>query len=375
MNDDIKARLALSMVEGVGAKRARQLLEMVENPLDIFGFSHEKLIGVDGIGETTAGSLINFKNWDLVERVYEDTLSKGFGLLVPEDSSYSERLKNIDYPPILLWYKGDVGLLNSAGIAVVGTRAPSTYGLSMTKQFTRELVHQELVIISGLARGIDTAAHKETLKEGGRTIAVFGSGLDRVYPHENMFLVDEIVAKNGLILSEYPPGTKPDYQNFPTRNRIVSGLSLGVLVVETDMEGGSMITAELAFSQNREVFVIPHALDNRKGTGCNFLIRNATGKMVVSVTDIISEFDWIRSAMQHVDPIKQDIKTVLQSVSNQSATVFEQLCSPDQLHFDELLTKTGMSLGELNTALLELEFGQFIKPLPGRMFRISSRFK
>lgn len=375
MNDDIRARLALSMVEGVGAKRARGLLEMVEHPMDVFGLSFDKVLRIDGIGETTAKSLIQFKDWSKVDAVIEYSHKKGYSFVVPEHNDYSERLRNIDYPPILLWYKGDVGLLNSAGIAVVGTRAPSLYGKTMTKEFTQKLVEQDLVIVSGLARGIDTIAHRTALEHKGKTIAVLGSGLDKIYPSENSFLVDEIIEKNGLVISEYPPGTKPDYQNFPTRNRIVSGLSLGVLVIETDMEGGSMITAELAFNQNREVFVIPHALDNRKGRGCNFMIRNNTAKMVENVEDIISEFDWIRSSKSDQDPTKLDLNSILNEVSPIAADVFQLLIKNEEMHFDTLLTDSALNHGDLNAALLELEIGQFVKPHPGKVFSIPNRLR
>jgi len=375
MNDDIRARLALSMVDGVGAKRARGLLQMVEHPMDVFGLSLDQVLSVDGIGETTAKSLIQFKDWSKVDAVIEYSLKKGYSFVVPEQSDYSERLRNIDYPPILLWYKGDVGLLNSAGIAVVGTRAPSLYGKAMTKEFTQKLVEQDLVIVSGLARGIDTIAHRSTIEHRGKTIAVLGSGLDKIYPSENSFLVDEIIEKNGLVISEYSPGTKPDYQNFPTRNRIVSGLSLGVLVIETDIEGGSMITAELAFNQNREVFAIPHALDNRKGRGCNFMIRNNTAKMVENVEDIISEFDWIRSSKSDQDPQKVDLNSILSEVSPVAGEVFQLLFKNEEMHFDTLLTDSALKHGELNAALLELEIGQFVKLHPGKVFSIPNRLR
>lgn len=375
MNDDIHARLALSMVEGVGAKRARMLMEMVEHPKDVFELSLNQLLNVDGVGETTAKSIMNFKDWSRVDAVIDYSIKKGYSFVTPEQSEFSERLRNIDYPPILLWYKGDVSLLNSAGIAVVGTRAPSLYGKNMTKEFTHKLVEQDLVVVSGLARGIDTIAHRSALDYKGKTIAVMGSGLDRIYPRENSFLVDEIIEKDGLVISEFPPGTKPDYQNFPTRNRIVSGLSLGVLVIETDMEGGSMITAELAFNQNREVFVIPHALDNRKGKGCNFLIRNNTAKMVENIDDIISEFDWIRTSISEPDPKAIDINSILSEVSSTAGEVFQILFKNEEMHFDTLLTDSGYQHGELNAALLELEIGQYIKPLPGKVFTIPNRLR
>ncbi len=375
MNDDIRARLALSMVDGVGARRARMLMEMVEHPKDVFGLSLDELLQVDGIGETTAKSLMNFKDWDRVDDVIDYSAKKGYSFVTPDQTDFSERLRNTDYPPILLWYKGDVSLLNSAGIAVVGTRAPSLYGKTMTKEFTLKLVEQGLVIVSGLARGIDTVAHRSALANTGKTIAVLGSGLDRIYPSENSFLVDEIIDKQGLVISEYPPGTKPDYQNFPTRNRIVSGLSLGVLVVETDMEGGSMITAELAFHQHREVFAIPHSLDNPKGRGCNYMIRNNTAKMVENVEDIISEFEWLRSSRSDQDPKKVDLNSILSELSTVAGEVFQLILKNDEMHVDRLLADSGLKHGALNTALLELEIGQFVKPQPGKIFSIPNRLR
>ncbi|HAC15458.1 MAG TPA: DNA-protecting protein DprA, partial [Bacteroidetes bacterium] len=317
-------------------------------------------------------SFKSFNDWDKVDRIIKRTQLIGAKMITPEDLEYPDRLKEITSPPLLLWYKGDVNLLKSAGIAVVGTRYPSSYGKDMAREFTRSLVANNVTIISGLAYGIDTIAHQACLNENGKTIAVLGSGIDVIYPISNTYIADEILEKKGLILSEFPPGTKPDYQNFPTRNRIVSGLSLGVLVVETKNEGGSMITANLAFDQNREVFVIPHNLTNKKGDGCQNLIRGNTGKLVENVEDILTEFPWLdfkeesKSLLKHdlidekIDQLEDDNKLVCMFIQRNKIT-----------HFDEILLDAGIAHSRLTSILLELEFSELIKQLPGKRYQMN----
>lgn len=372
MNDNIRTRIALSLIPNIGAGRAKLLLDMVRQPGDIFKLNDADLARIRGFGPQSIASFKAFQNWDKVDQIIKRSKYIGAKMITPEDAEYPDRLKEIASPPLLLWYKGDVNLLKSAGIAVVGTRYPSSYGKDMAREFTRSLVLNKVTIISGLAYGIDTIAHQTCIKESGKTIAVLGSGLDVIYPISNTYLVDEIIQKKGLIISEFPPGTKPDHQNFPTRNRVVSGLSLGVLVVETKNEGGSMITANLAFDQNREVFVIPHNLTNKKGDGCQNLIRGNTGKLVESVEDIISEFPWLDFKADSKVLLNEDvIEDKIKQLKNEHKLVCMFIHANKNCHFDELLNSLEITHSKLTTILLELEFSEFIKQLPGKRYQMN----
>lgn len=217
--------------------------------------------------------------------------SKKVSLLFIRDTNYPEELKNIAKPPIFLYYCGDIGLLQKRKIAVVGTRRATSYGRIACEKIVRELVENEVVTVSGLAAGIDSICHKKTLDYGGKTIAVIGSGLDVVYPRENEKLW-KVIGERGLILSEYPLGTEPFAYNFPMRNRIIVGISQGVVVVESKSKGGSLITAELALEEGREVFAIPGDIFSPASEGCNSLIKNSSAKLITSVEDILEEFGW-----------------------------------------------------------------------------------
>jgi DNA processing protein len=368
MNEDIRTRIALSLVPKIGAHRARLLLERVDRPADVFRLKEKDLLQIPGFGRVVASQMKQFVGWNAVDAILRRTEALGARVIIPEDEVYPQRLYEIDDPPIVLWVKGNVDLLNHAGIAVVGTRSPSPYGKDITRQFTRALVQQGIVIISGLAYGIDTIAHRETLMAGGKTVAVLGSGIDRIYPTANTPLFDRMVSEGSTVISEFPPGTKPDYCNFPTRNRVVSGLSLGTLVVETGNEGGSMITARLALEQNREVFVVPHNLTNTRATGCHKLIRESSGKLVENVEDILSEFQWVDFNKESVqepffEPVPEDL-------SGESRLVWVYLQQHGERSLDELVQVHSKSLSELSTILLEMELSGYVRQRPGRRYAL-----
>jgi DNA processing protein len=250
---------------------------------------------------------------------------------------------------------------------VVGTRRPTAYGKRITEKFTGDLVQHGLTIISGLAYGVDTIAHSSCVKSGGKTVAVLGSGIDWIYPSSNKGLARDIIESDGLIITEFPPGTKPDASNFPERNRIVSGLSLGVLVIETGIKGGSMITARLALDQNREVFVVPHPLDNENGSGCNALIKKGTGKLVQDIGDLLVEFPALQ--FEENEPVKSKPNWKDMELSGQEAAVC-RLLEKGELHIDKICEYLGKSSHELMGDLLELEMLDCIEQSAGKYFRI-----
>jgi DNA processing protein len=372
MDDDIRTRIGLSLVPGVGAYRARMLMQRVDRPKDVFDLSESDLLAIHGIGPQVAKSMHNFVGWKYVDEVILRTEKLGCKLIIPEDAIYPELLRQIDDPPLVLWAKGDVNVLQLAGIAVVGTRSPSPYGRDMAAMFTRELATAGFCVVSGLAYGIDTVAHRSALDAGGATIAVLGSGIDHIYPVPNTTLADRIEAGKGLVISEFPPGTKPDYCNFPVRNRVVSGLSLGVLVVETKDKGGSMITARLALEQNREVFVIPHNLNNSRATGCHKLIRESSGKLVENIEDIISEFPGVVTQSLRQTPVADLLPALApEGLSKDEALVWKQVSTNSgSITIDQVGAKLQMNLPNLLTHLLNLETSGHLRRRPGNRLEI-----
>src|SRR5699024_7938070 len=281
--------LALSMVHQLGSQRIRLLLQAVDHPAEIFTLSRGELQKIDGVGSSIINAITEFNDWNEIDRVFEKTGRAGAQIVSFLDDAYPSILREIYDPPLLLWLKGDPAVLNTPGIAMVGTRRASKYGLNQADAFGKKLVSNGLTVVSGLAYGVDAASHKAALKAGGKTVAVLGSGIDNIYPAAHTGLAQEMAEQEGAVITEFPPGTKPDAGNFPLRNRIISGLTLGTLVVESGLKGGSMITAQSALTQNREVFVVPHSLKNANGEGCNHLIKKAAGKLIQNIDDITEE--------------------------------------------------------------------------------------
>ncbi|MBI4811165.1 MAG: DNA-protecting protein DprA [Ignavibacteriales bacterium] len=280
------------------------------------------------------------------------------------DNQYPELLKRIYDPPSYLFVDGDVIDTDKYSIAIVGTRTPSEYGTMMTEKLTQEFTKLGLTIVSGLARGIDTIAHSTVLKSNGRTLAVIGSGLDVIYPPENKSMSRKI-SSHGAVITEYAMETKPDAVNFPRRNRIISGVSLGTLVIETDVDGGAMITANTALDQNREVFALPGSVSSKRSRGCHALIKEGRAKLVESVDDILAELSF------KLKPIlKKSPRT--ESKPPPDVTIFEKsildALSDTPSHIDVITELTKLSISDVLVNLLSLEFKGLIKQLPGKMF-------
>jgi DNA processing protein len=372
MNDDIRTRIALSLIPGIGATRARLLMNRVDRPKDVFELSEKELLAIPGIGPQVAQSMYKFVGWYYVDQIVKRTEALGCRLMIPEDEEFPPLLREIDDPPVILWVRGDVDVLQLAGIAVVGTRSPSAYGKDMAVTFSRKLAEAGFCVVSGLAYGIDTVAHRAALDAGGATIAVLGSGIDKIYPVPNTDLADRISAGNGAVISEFAPGTKPDYSNFPTRNRVVSGMSLGVLVIETKDKGGSMITARLALEQNREVFVIPHNLTNSRATGCHKLIRESSGKLVEHIDDIISEFpDLIVETHYEKPKLVSDEPVTPEGLSADEAKIWKLVSMFNGvITIDQIGAGLQMKLPILLTHLLNMETSGHLRRRPGNRMEI-----
>lgn len=362
----LRAQIALSLINGMGAQRITRLLKRYSEPERIFKSSYRELTRIEGIGDGTARQISNFNDWKRVDRIIEQSEKTNVWLLSYADENYPERLKHIYDPPVLIWGKGNQQALNKPGIAIIGTRNPGPYGREMAEDFTRSLRGKGLSIISGLAYGIDTIAHRVCCEQGGVTVGVMGSGIDWIYPSSNKKLVERMLENDGALITEFPPGTKPDAGNFPVRNRVVSGLSLGVLVIESGVTGGSMITARLALDQGREVFVIPHPANTKTGEGCNVLIQRGHGKLVQNVDDVLIEIDVYVDAGKSAAPVSGWKNATL---SKQETTVCSSLENGDK-HIDELSEETGLPGHKLLPVLLNLEMQGLVKALAGKRFKI-----
>lgn len=368
-NSILRNLLALNLVPGFGPKRVKHLLAKFPDPTRAFKLSKTELRSIEGIGEATALTFLSFDGWDEVDRILEATEKTKANILAITDDHYPALLKQIYDPPILIWYKGDIDLVHEPGIAVVGTRNTTSYGKKMAKKLTAELSEAGLCINSGLAHGIDSFAHQAAIEAGGKTIAVLGSGIDWIYPAKNKGLANAIVQSGGLVLSEFPPGSKPDAGNFPIRNRVVSGLSYGTLVVESGIQGGSIITAELALDQNREVFAVPHSNDNLNGSGCNYLIKNGSAKLVQTVDDILEELPVGHHSATHRSA---EEKVAINSWREQELDdLGVAICSKleeKEYQIDALADELKVSTSQLLVAMLTLEMKQIVVQKAGKIF-------
>lgn len=368
IRENVRSVIALSLIPSVGAQRIRQLLTIADNADDIFKIPKQELMGLPGIGPGTASGIKSFNAWEQVDRILEKSLRSGYQLITIDDPDYPARLKEIYDPPVLLWCLGNKKALNQDAISVIGTRNPSYYGRKTALNITGELIDHGFCIISGLAYGIDSIAHRVAVDRRSSTIAVLGSGLDRVYPTENIPLANAIIEHGGAVITEFPPGTKPDAGNFPVRNRIVSGSSLGTIVIETANEGGSMITANLALEQNREVFVVPHPVNSPKGYGCNSLIKNGCGKLVQNVQDILDELPF-RIIEKHQGKASEPAwKSVsLTGAQKKVCTILDEY---GIMHVDQISRIANVPVNTLLGCLLELEISGCIRSISGKQFRL-----
>ncbi|GJM16448.1 MAG: DNA processing protein DprA [Thermodesulfobacteriota bacterium] len=367
MREDWKYWIALSMVNGIGIVLIRNLLIKFYSVKDIFEASKKELANVEGIGSKNAEAIKSFNNWDKVDQELEKIEKWGIQLLPLNDPEYPASLLQTYNPPPLLYMKGEILSQDTLSIAIVGSRVPDRYGRSVTETLSSELVSMGVTIVSGLARGIDSIAQSEALKKGGRTIGVLGCGLDQIYPPENKKLYTA-VSQNGAVISEFNLGTPPIAQNFPRRNRIISGLSLGVVVVQASEKSGSLISASFALDQNREVFAVPGEVTKKLSRGTNWLIKRGA-KLVETVDDIVSEIDALRK-LQTSDLFEEDRnEKILASLSKGQKEVFSVL-TKDPMHIDEITKMTGIESSSLLSTLLTLELNDFVAQLPGKHFQI-----
>ncbi len=351
--------LRLYSIQGIGATRVRNLITAFGSPKAVLNAPIQRLVRVQGIEKHFARKIKVNIDEKYVSYQLDYLKNNGIKVLTYWDNIYPARLKKIYDAPAILFYIGDISVLKTDAIGVVGTRNPSEYGKMVTEKICRDLVKYNLTIVSGLARGIDTVAHRTVVKNGGKTVAVLGCGLDQIYPPENKNLAKHII-ENGVIISEYRIGTIPDPVNFPKRNRIISGLSLGVLVSEAGEKSGALITAYQALDQNREVFAIPGPISSRKSIGTNRLIKQGA-KLVQETDDIIQELE---SQLGNVESVEEQTETILKGFEN---TLYGML-SEEPVHIDLLARQSERTTSEILSVLLTLELMGVVKQLSGKMF-------
>lgn len=366
--------LSISLTPGLGPTRSRKLVEQFGSAKAVLCASLTELEGA-GIQAVSAQSLATGKSAESAREEIARAAAAGVSLVSMDAPSYPLRLKEIYDPPLILYVRGSVETLTKPGIAMVGTRHPTPYGIGMAERLACDLAAQGLVIISGMARGVDTASHRGAIAAKGKTLAVFGTGVDVIYPKENSRLSEQILALGGALISEFPLGTFAAPQNFPIRNRILSGMSVGVLVVEAAEYSGTRITARCALEQNRDVFAVPGNVTNKNSWGTNTLIKQGA-KLVATWEDVWEDLPTeVRLALTPPAPPE--------SSASQSASLFPDeglppherkilslLKADESTHIDEIVEKleTEMSSSEIFAALFELELAGKVRQMPGKNF-------
>ncbi len=356
----------LLSVERIGPTKLRVLLNKFKKVENILSADVKDIASVDGIGFNLATRIqkVNSNREKVKNKIkleIEKLKSIDGEIITVWDREYPSLLKRIYDPPLIIYTIGKFVEEDKFSISIVGTRNPTNYGKIQAERITQELAKQGITIISGLARGIDSVTHRATLKTDGRTIAVIGSGLDVIYPPENRKLFYEI-SKHGVIVSEFPLGTKPDAQNFPRRNRIISGLSLGTVVIETGLPGGALQTASFALDQNREVFAVPGNLGTKQSEGTNMLIQKGEAKLVTNSEDILVELKL------KIRPSINKIRTKSKVELNLFEEKILESLQTQQLHIDKIAAQTQISTSDCLVHLLSLEFKGMVKQLPGKVF-------
>ncbi|MEP7076197.1 MAG: DNA-processing protein DprA [Acidobacteriota bacterium] len=371
----MKDWIALNMTPGVGPRAATKLLERFGSADGVFHARRNELESLR-LKPETIESILKGEFHDKAVEELDRVKQLGGDVLNLDDGSYPNMLREIDDPPITLYVRGDwQACFDLPCVGVIGSRNCSTYGQNASEMLSRDLASRGLCIVSGLARGIDTAAHRGAIAGQGRTVAVMGTGIDAVYPKENRKLVDEILASGGAVVSQFPLGTPPIPENFPYRNRIISGLSLGVLIVEASERSGSLITARLAAEQNREVMAIPGNITSGNSFGTNYLIKSGA-KLVQQWQDVVAELPSEISAAilppkiekQGSDGNRRQPELAPVDLDDNERKVWSLLPADESVHIDNLLATSGLSFGELNTALVALDIRDLIRVLPGKNY-------
>jgi DNA processing protein len=373
----IRDWVALNMTPGIGPRAAAKLLERFGAAEAVYGATRAELEKLRLLPEAI-DSIIARDRFETAEAEIEQVRKFGADLLILDDGVYPAMLREIYDPPIALYVKGAwEECLEQPCVAIVGSRRCSTYGQNAALMLGRDLAQRGVTVVSGFARGIDASAHRGALEGGGRTVGVLGTGIDEVYPRDHRKLADEILERGGSLVTQFPLGTPPVSENFPYRNRIISGLSLGVVVVEAAENSGSLITARLAIEQNREVFAVPGNITSRNSFGTNYLIKGAGAKLVQQWQDIAAELPPQIAAKLLPPPfgekkrpksLADQLSLVPGGLSDSEAAILKLLTADSPEHIDSLAQRSGFSISDLTASLLGLEMRELVRALPGKCF-------
>ncbi len=366
MTNDLLYQIALSLVPNIGPVQAKILIEHLGNAEAVFKAKATQLKYIEGVGTIRANSIKSFERFREAEeeiRFIEKYQIQPFFIT---DKKYPQRLLHCYDSPVLLYYKGTADLNASKIIAVVGTRNHTDYGKQVTEMLIKDLSAHNIIVVSGLAYGIDAIAHKAALRNNLQTVGVLAHGLDQIYPGQHAGLAKDMTKEGGL-LTEFRSKTIPDKHNFPTRNRIVAGMSDATIVIETGIKGGSMITAELANNYNKDVFAYPGKITDSKSAGCNNLIKNNKAVLLTDAQELMEAMGWQEKKKPAAPPQKQ----LFIELSSEEKIIVEILKEKEAVHIDEINIKSGLSSSIVAAAILNLELQNVIQSAPGKLYRFA----
>lgn len=367
MKQELLYQVALTMVPHIGPVQAKILLQHCEAE-EVFKAKKQYLEKIGGIGPARAAAIKSFTGFSRAEEELMFLDKYKISPLFLTDDLYPKRLLNCYDPPTLLYYKGNADLNASRMVSIIGTRRNTEYGKQVTDELVRELANHQVSIISGLAFGVDAIAHRAALRNELPTVGVLAHGLDKLYPPEHSGLAREMLDAGGGLLTEFRSGTKPDKHHFPSRNRVVAGLCDATIVVETDLKGGSMITAELANGYNRDVFAVPGRTTDLKSAGCNYLVGQQKAQLLGRLPDFAEFMGWKKKE----DPARKKIQQELFiELTTEERKVLDLIREHDPVSFDEIRFRSNLSNSSLAAAMLSLEIQNVIVSLPGKIYRLS----
>jgi len=365
MNNDLLYQIALTLLPNIGDVHAKALINIYGDAQSIFKAKKKELESIEGIGTIRANSIKGFVDFSASEEEIKFIEKYKIVPLFLTDKNYPQRLLNCYDSPVLLYCRGNADLNMAKIISIVGTRSNGEYGKSVCEKLIEDLTEQNILVVSGLAFGIDTIAHKAALKNNLKTIGVLAHGLDRIYPTQNKNLAKQMTAQGGL-LTDFISNTNPDKQNFPKRNRIVAGMCDALIVIESGKKGGSLITAELANGYNKDVFAIPGKITDTKSEGCNYLIKQNKAALITCAEDLIETMNWVpKEKMQQ----KKQRELFIELTADEKIIV-DILQQQANIQIDELYIKSGLSSSAVATALLMLEMQNVVASLPGKVYKL-----
>jgi len=364
--DSREALIALNLIEGVGPVRARSLIEHFGEAPKILAASKHELLRVRNIGDDTAEKISGWeKSIDLAGELKRIT-DFGCHVLISSDENYPASLREIYDPPLVLYVKGELTAKDKNAVAMVGSRQTTHYGIETARKLAYQLAYVGVTVVSGGARGIDTASHQGALSAKGRTVAVLGTGINIIFPTENAELFERIAA-NGAVITQFPFNRPADKQSFPIRNRIVAGMTLGTIVVEANLSSGALITANFATEYGRQIFAVPGRIDSPRSKGCHELIKKGA-KLCEGAEDVLSEFEYLfPTSNRPAAPNETGVLPALELSANEQK-VFDALKTDDELTTDEVIRASGLPSSAVSVTLLSLEMKRVVRQLPGKLF-------